>query len=344
MPFSIIRNDISKVKADIIVNTANPFVSVGRGVDEAVYNAAGYEELLAERKKIGILPKGEIGVTKAFRLKAKYIVHVSGPVWMNGQHGETECLKNCYRKSLDKAVELNGTSIAFPLLSSGTYGFPKDEALKVAIDVFSSFLLENEMDIYLVVFDKKSTSLSEKLFSDVRQYIDDNYVAEKKAINLCYSANVHPRARLGKSLEASAKMPLSAQLEDAAPSAEISMAEQSDIPFPNAKSFTEYLIQLLNKKNYSNSEVYLNAGISRQYFSKLICGKIVPSKEKLLNLAVGLKLNIDETKDLLACAGYAISRFSKADLIYEYYIEKGKYNLVEISLALDDAGVQLKDA
>ncbi len=180
MPFQIIRNDITKVKADVIVNTANPEPIYAGGTDCAVYEAAGAEELLAERKKIGVIRRGEIAVTDAFELKARYIIHAVGPVWKNGKTGEFDVLASCYRKSLNKAFELGCRSIAFPLLATGVYGFPKDKALQIAIREISSFLLRHDMTVTLVVFDRASFELSGKVFEDVAALIDDTSVLKQR--------------------------------------------------------------------------------------------------------------------------------------------------------------------
>lgn len=178
MPFKIVRNDITKVKADVIVNTANPNPICASGTDLAIYEAAGKEKLLAERANIGKIARGDIAVTGAYSLNAKYIIHTVGPVWTDGLHHEFEILEHCYRKSLQKALELKCESIAFPLISTGVYGFPKDKALQIAVSVFSQFLTENEMEIILVVFDKRSFQLSGQIVGDIDSYIDANYVRE----------------------------------------------------------------------------------------------------------------------------------------------------------------------
>ena len=180
MPFKIIRNDITKVRADVIVNTANPKPIYASGTDLAVYQAAGADDLLAERKKIGYIERGDIAVTDAYALNAKYIIHTVGPVWVDGKHREFEILENCYEKSLQKALELGCGSIAFPLISTGVYGFPKDKALQIAVSVFSRFLLENDMQIILVVFDKKSFQLSGQLVGEIDSFIDANYIRQKR--------------------------------------------------------------------------------------------------------------------------------------------------------------------
>ena len=207
MPFQIIRNDITKVKADAIVNTANPEPRYAGGTDYAVYEAAGKEELLAARKKIGTIAPGEAVATPAFRLPAKYIIHTVGPVWIDGKHGEMELLASCYRKSLLLAEQLGLKSIAFPLMASGVNGFPKDKALSVAMQEIAAFLNGSEvrqteekeaetgqdsrgseadngtegrdMEVKLVVFNREAFELSETLVKDVRQFIDDSYAEER---------------------------------------------------------------------------------------------------------------------------------------------------------------------
>ena len=181
MPFHIIRNDITKVRADAIVNTANPEPVYAAGTDAAVYRAAGAGPLLAERRKIGRIRPGEVAVTSAFRLRAKYLIHTVGPVWQDGSHGEYDQLASCYRKSLLIARQLGCSSIAFPLISTGVYGFPKDRALDIALREISDFLEDAEMDVILVVFDRKAFDLSSALTAEISQYIDENYVRSQSA-------------------------------------------------------------------------------------------------------------------------------------------------------------------
>lgn len=178
MPFQIIRNDITKVKADVIVNTANPKPVIGGGTDSAIYKAAGEEKLLTERQKIGHIARGEMAVTSAFDLKAKYIIHTVGPIWEGGNKGEFDILRSCYRKPLEKAAELGCESVAFPLIATGVYGFPKDKALQIAMSEISSFLMQDgiEMTVKLVVFGDKAFRLSRNLFFQVESFITDEEV------------------------------------------------------------------------------------------------------------------------------------------------------------------------
>ncbi|MCD8126980.1 MAG: macro domain-containing protein [Clostridiales bacterium] len=180
MPFKIIRNDITKVKADAIVNTANPHPTYASGTDAAIYKAAGAELLLAERKKIGEMERGQAAVTSAFALSAKYIIHTVGPAWVDGTHGEFDVLSSCYENCLTTAAELQCESIAFPLIATGVYGFPKGRALQIAVSVISHFLLSHDMQVILVVFDRHAFELSGKLFQDVDTFIDENYIARQR--------------------------------------------------------------------------------------------------------------------------------------------------------------------
>jgi len=328
MPFQIIRADITKVKADAIVNTANPSVAIGDGVDSAIYNAAGKEQLFEERKKIGILEPGEVAITPAFNLDAKYIIHASGPWWDGGKHDEVQLLRQCYDKSLQMAYDTGCKSIAFPLLATGTYGFPKELGLDIAVSSFTRFLEDHEMEIILVVFGKKATDISGRLFDDVKSFIDDDYVSEtldeEYKHDRIFGAASDAAMPMAHAIMA---MPKEASLED----------ELKDI---YTDSFAKHLQQMINKKGLKNSEVYAAANISKQYFSKLIKGQVNPSKEKVLALAVGLRLNLDEAVDFLQLAGYALSPISQTDKVVEYFIRKGEYSVLKIDIVLFDYGLE----
>lgn len=179
MPFKIIRNDITKVKADVIVNTANPEPRYASGTDVAIYKAAGADDLLAERKKIGRIAPGEAAVTAAFALPAKYIIHTVGPAWIDGQHGEYDILRSCYRKSLLLAEQLGCESVAFPLIATGVYGFPKDQALEIALSVIREHLESSDIHVTLVVFGRSAYQLASGLTDRVEEYIDENYVVQQ---------------------------------------------------------------------------------------------------------------------------------------------------------------------
>lgn len=318
VPFRIIRNDITKVKADAIVNTANPAVEIGGGVDSAIYNAAGKEQLLEARGRIGHLNPGEVGITPAFHLEATYIIHVSGPWWLGGQQNEEQLLRQCYDRALALAVENGCQSIAFPVLATGTYAFPKELGIQIAIDSFTEFLEKNELEITLVVFGSESVSISGRLVDEVSSFIDDRYVQEALAEE--YKE------------EFFSSVPILA-----APCKKESLDDVLKNIYTD--SFEKHLQKLINKKRFKNSEVYVSANISKQYFSKLLKGQVKPSKEKMLALAVGLQLNLDETIDFLKIAGYALSPISQTDAVVEYFIEHEDYSVIKIDIVLFDYGL-----
>ena len=316
MPFSIIRNDITKVTADAIVNTANPHAVIGSGTDYAIYHAAGKDNLLAERRKIGDIAPGKAAATPAFALDAKYIIHTVGPAWIDGGHGEQETLRSCYEKSLGLAKELRCRSIAFPLISSGVYGFPKDLAISTATSAIYGFLMHNDMTVYLVVFDSRAYDLSGKLFKDVEAFIDENYVAEQKEKE--YSrGNSRSRVHLKDHF---------VSLDEHIKTAD--------------KSFVDCLYELMSESGMKNPEIYGNALISKQTFSKIISGAIAtPKKTTICALALGMHLDLEQTKRLLESAGYTLSKSSKFDLCIEYFLINKEYNITKNNIILESYGL-----
>lgn len=446
MALQIIRNNIINVEADAIVNTANPAVRVGRGVDHAIYEAAGWDRLLKARAEIGDMSPGEAAWTPAFDLHAKYIIHTVGPAWRGGGFGERETVAQCYRRSLGLAAELGCESIAFPLIATGTYGFPKDEALRIAISEISGFLLENEMEVLLVVYDKESFEVSGKLFSDIRSFIEDReavydaapragnrrsmaldsmpvtgsgrrsfrelFRKEKKAIG---TTTVEETAEGTSAAEETAERITEAEAKaEGTPETEQTAEEKSvkisapvssdeyrgfieertlmsgaplidedydllldeeasaydssyeEIPgeepvlsemfetskphspvFPTEKqsledrlwhldkTFQEYLFMLIDRRGLTDPEVYKKANIDRKHFSKIRSNvDYTPSKKTALALALALELSLDETKDLLARAGLALSPSMMFDRIIEYCIETSNYDIYEINCIL----------
>ena len=340
MSLRIIRNDITRVSADAIVNTANPHVAVGYGVDSAVYEAAGKEKLLAERARIGEMNPGDVAVTPAFDLDAKYIIHTVGPVWAGGTHGEVETVAKCYRDSLAKAKELQCESVAFPLLSSGTYGFPKDIALKTAISEISEFLFSNEMTVYMVVYNKKAFEISENVFHDVTEYIRDNEVKESglSRYRTRYTPNISGSRKaelLEKDLHSlnedadiysDEKVSASYKLED---------KNIDDVILHKEETFQERLFRLIDRKGLEDTVVYKKANLDRKLFSKIRSNvDYNPSKKTALALAVALELNLDETKDLLLRAGIALSRSNVFDLIIAYCFDHHITDIYEINCIL----------
>ena len=467
MPFRIERNDIVRMKTDAIVNTANPEPLCGSGTDRAIYTAAGMDELLAARREIGPIAAGDAAVTPGFSLPAKYIIHTVGPFWVGGTEGEVEMLRNCVTRSLDLARDLGCESIAFPLLSTGNNGFPKDLALRTTLSAFSDWLMQdgNEMFITLTVFDRESADISGKVSArlfgprdgGLEEYIDDHYVGER------YDAEypTHRRRRrgiyarkddaaqstsarredaeaeisesqpdvseeTGGALSNASAMPDNlppekpasglpvaggAEVQDeavpyhadfgmggaaasagfgkagtapsadfgktgAAPSADFrktgaapsagfkkagaephhayfGMAGDATKPAVSAKkkpsladrirnigdSFHTRLFRLIDERGMSHVQVYKAANLDKRLFSKILSNpKYKPKKETALALAIALKLNIDETADLLSRAGFALSPSNMTDVIVRYYIESGNYDMYEINCELFDHG------
>ena len=327
MPFEIVRNDITNMRVDAIVNTANPRAVIGLGVDSAIHEKAG-PQLLAARQEIGHIDMGCAAITPAFQLAAKYVIHTVGPVWDGGSYGEEDLLRNCYDNSLGLAVEHGCQSIAFPLISTGNYGFPKDKALQIAISAFSEFLLEHEMQIYLVVFDQTSYKLSEKLFQGVASYIDQHYVdAWQMATYAAEAPRINRRRREIDRCETMA-------MRECAPCASKAMSLEDMLKQADA-GFTETLLKLIDQTGKKDSEVYKKANISKQHFSKIRNNpNYKPTKPTAIALALALELDLDTAKDLIGRAGYALTNSSKFDLIIRYFIEQGNYNVVEINMAL----------
>jgi O-acetyl-ADP-ribose deacetylase (regulator of RNase III) len=341
VPFKIIRNDITKVKADAIVNTANPKPIYADGTDAAVYEAAGKEELLAARKEIGEILAGEVAVTPAFGLPADYIIHTVGPVWIDGKSGEFNTLASCYEKSLHKAVELKCRSIAFPLISTGVYGFPKDKALQIAISVISRFLLANEMDVILVVFDRRAFELSGKLFQDVDAFINENDVSlkQKKEYSAYESGSREEKylreEQIRRAEEVSCLQPELDFMPIQAPIAEDPDRSLDDVIEEIGETFQQRLLHLIDERGLSDVEVYKRANMDRKLFSKIRCKEdYKPKKKTVLALAIALELDLKDTRDLLGRAELALSPSSKFDLIVEYFISRGVYDIYTINMAL----------
>ena len=331
MPLEIVRNDITKMKVDAIVNAANESLLGGGGVDGAIHRAAG-SGLLAECRTLSGCKTGKAKVTGGYNLPAKYVIHTVGPVYDDGTHGEKALLESCYRESLALAKGHNCETVAFPLISSGVYGYPKDQALKVAIDVISDFLLENEMTVYIVIFDKAAYKISEKLFSDIAEYIDDNYVDEhtdysRERIRMNAVPPTAPRKRRKKSDDDFLEIcDCKAMLAEDDLDAKLRQIDES---------FSQMLLRKIDEKGMTDAECYKKANIDRKLFSKIRSDvHYKPSKPTALAFAISLELSLAETEDMLRKAGFALSHSNKFDIIIEYFISKGNYNIFEINEAL----------
>lgn len=330
MPMTIIRNDITKMPVDAIVNAANTALKMGGGVCGAIFSAAGAEMLQEECDRIEKCGIGEAVITKGYNLPAKYIIHTLGPIWRGGNSGEKNLLRKCYINSMTIAKQHECKSIAFPLISSGIYGYPKDQALRIAISAISEFLIDHEMMVYLVVYDKNAFVLSGKLFSAIERYIDDKYVEE-------HLANKSRRTLQYFEYQEHDALQDEYKIGDVcapAPAKEM-IPSLEDIISHLDESFSQTLLRLIDKKGMTDVETYKRANIDRKLFSKIRSGKgYNPSKATAIALAVALRLDLDETRSLLGKAGYTLSRSSKFDVIIQYFIEQGNYNIHEINEAL----------
>lgn len=423
MPFKIVRNDLTKMETDAIVNTASAAPVVGPGCDSAVYQAAGWETLLKKRQEIGYREEGEAFLTEGYALPAKYIIHAVSPLYQDGTSGEEGKLRACYRNSLQLAVQNGLKSIAFPLISTGSFGYPREEGLEIALEEIRDFPEISELMVYLVVFDEESTSLGKRICSDLESYIDRKYVEQKeqeeyrapedraffgampmvqqpifrnavsKSVKskeagpreaskdrngeedsllghfrrrrndrrtACSRKPAEPGAALKERREDAAKgdmalpapMPQSVEqrvdmmpemplLEDAVEE----MYEQRQNALHErmrhlADTYQQYLLYLIEKKGMTNAEVYKRALVDKKVFAKIKANpEYHPKKITALCLCVGAKLNLDETRDLLARAGYALSPCDKTDVIFSFFIENRIYDMIEIDIQLEEHGL-----
>ena len=366
MPFKIVRNDLTKMQVDAIVNTANEAPIYSTGTDTAVYKAAGEEELLAERRKIGYMNEGEVAITPGFKLPAKYIIHAVSPCYLDGNSGEEQKLRDCYKKSLALAAEYKCKSIAFPLIATGNFGYPKEEGMRIALDEINAFLMKQDMLVYLVVFDTASTKLGMSLYPDLEAYIDHNYACDKREEEYGdryfgsirsnepgYDAYRMERANIEERLKRPSK---NMQVETCSMAPTFApVCKESDTYYDfleenesalnermkhMSDTFQEYLMYLISEKKLTNVEVYKRAIVTKKLFSKIkLNPNYHPDKATAMRLCIGAKLNMDETKDLLARAGYALSPCDKRDIIFSFFIEHEVFDMIEIDIALEEHGL-----
>ena len=332
MPLEIVRNDITKMAVDAIVNAAKESLLGGGGVDGCIHRAAG-PELLAECRTLGGCKTGDAKITKAYRLPCKYVIHTVGPVWNGGKYGEREQLVSSYRTSLALAKEHKCETVAFPLISSGIFGYPKDQALRVAVDTIGEFLMENNMTVYIVIFDRAAYQISGKLFADIAEYIDDHYVDE-------HTDSRRERLRRLNRLESKAMVREDADSDFmAAPCAPMAMnvvgGSLDDMLDELDAGFSETLLTLIDRTGKKDSDIYKKANVDRKLFSKIRNNPdYKPSKTTAIAFAIALELDLEETKDFIARAGFALSRSSKFDVIIEYFIKQKNYDVFAINEAL----------
>lgn len=304
MPLQIIRSDITTLEVDAIVNAANPTLLGGGGVDGCIHRAAG-PKLLEECRRLGGCETGQAKITKGYQLPSKYVIHTVGPIWRGGGSGERELLTSCYRASLQLAEAHHCKTVAFPLISAGVYGYPKDQALQIALTTIDDFLRDHEMTVYLVIFDRRSFLISKQLVSHVAAYIDDHYVD----VHTNTAASPAPRAAVCQGLQ--------------------------DRLGRLDESFLETLLRKIDESGMTDAQYCKKANVDRTLFSKIRSDRLYrPSKPTVIAFAIALELSLEETRDLLRKAGFSLSHASKFDVIIEYFIETRNYNILEINEVL----------
>ena len=324
MPLQIVRNDITKMKVDAIVNAANSSLLGGGGVDGAIHKSAG-PALLEECRTLCGCKTGEAKLTRGYRLPCRYVIHTVGPIWSGGRKHEKDLLTACYRNSLALAAEYECASVAFPLISSGAYGYPKAAALRVAVDTISQFLETHEMEVYIVVFDRYAYSISEELYRDVQAFIDDTYVAQFPDRRRFIQGG---NAVFGIAMSHSTEAFVCEDLASPLPNLE-SALQQVD------ESFTEMLLRKIDERGMTDVQCYKKANIDRKLFSKIRSDKHYhPKKATVIAFALALELSLAETSEMLMKAGFALSHSSKFDIIVEYFISRGNYNVFELNEVL----------
>ena len=343
MPLHIIRQDITKMKCDAIVNSTNRQLVGYSGVDYAIHTAAG-PQLDEECKKIYPLGLGSAKITSAYNLPAKYIIHTSGPIWQGGYAGESAILKSCYIESLKLATEHGCNSVAFPLISSGAYGYPKDKVLKFAIDVITEYLFENELTVYLCVYDKTSYEFSKKLFTDIidfigeRMYLSKPLRLSKDFADFSEAKSETPSAPyeiVSASYAPIVKRQSAPQRREIKASYPLKLTSLEDYVNDLDKPFIETLFDYIDKKGITDVECYKKANVDRKTFNKLKNNpNQKPSKQIAVAFAIALKLNLEETQDLLSTAGLTLSKSSVFDKIIRYFIHTGNYDIYQINEAL----------
>ena len=321
MPLHLVRNDITKMRVDAVVNAANSSLLGGGGVDGCIHRAAG-PELLQACKKLHGCETGQAKITEGYRLPCKYVIHAVGPRWQGGTRGEEEKLRSCYRASLQLAAEYRCESVAFPLISSGIYGYPKAEALRVAVEAIAAFLENSELTVYLVIFDRASYEIGAERFSEIAVYIDEHYVD-------AHTDSAAQRFRRERLYEA--------KCSEAPPCEAKSVCEFSleETLRRIGESFSEMLLRKIDESGMTDAQCYKKANIDRKLFSKIRSDKrYQPSKTTAIAFALALELPLSELEELLEKAGFALSPASKFDLIVAYFVARGKYNVFEINEAL----------
>lgn len=328
MPFSIVRNDIARVRADVLVNAANERLMAGGGVCGAIFDGAGAREMAAACAQIGRCPTGSAVVTPGFDLPCRWVVHAVGPVWRGGTHGERELLRSCYRSVFAEVARLGAASVAVPLISAGIFGYPVREALDVARVEASAFLDDHpDVEVTLVVFTRDVVAQGVALLGELREYVDDAYVEN--------SPHLYDRSAELRELCAPEAYPTAAPAPAPTPSAPAAPDELAERLAHLDASFSDALLALIDERGLTDAQVYRRANLSRQLFSKIRSKPDYrPSKPTAVALALALGLTLPQTQELLAHAGLTLSRSSKFDVIVEFYLARGVHDVMTVNEAL----------
>lgn len=339
MPFIIVRDNIVHMRTDAIVNAANSRLQAGGGVCGSIFSAAGYERMQAACNAIGHCGVGQVVATPGFALPARFVFHAVGPIWRGGFLGEERQLRSCYTQAMRLAVRMGLQSIAFPLISSGIYGYPKARALSTAVSAIGEFLLQEELTVYLVVYDRSAYELSAQRFRSIQSYIDDHYVQMRERIVQpdfygttpifdAWPLSSQPSDTEGVPVTAAMRPSLAKEPPDLGKALTEAVSHLQD-------TFSQSVLHWIDLRGEKDADVYKRANLDRKLFSKLRSDvHYKPSKATAVALAVALRLNLDETRDLLGRAGYALSSAQRADVIVSFFIEQGNYSIFEINEAL----------
>ena len=322
MPLEISRNDIRNLNVDAVVNPTDCFLSGSGGTDKIIHEAAG-KQLEERLQTVFKLEPGQCIITDSYEMdNCRYIIHTCGPIYQDGNHNEEQVLRLCYRNALSLAKHNNLESIGFPLISSGTFGFPKGRALRIASDTITEFLMDNEMNVYLLVYDNEAFDHANKLYSNIKDYLKKQF---KKNQAQNYVSNLLTSVMAGKDAMS--------DYDDEGEVFEYRKAyEDSSMKFVPDESFSECLIRMIDERGMLDPEVYKRANIDRKHFNHIKNDKHYrPKKETAVALAIGMKLNIKETNTLLERAGFVLSNSSVFDLIIKYCIEHGIYDIYQIN-------------
>lgn len=334
MPLKIIQQDITEIECDAIVNAANSTLLGGGGVDGAIHKKAG-SELLKECITLGGCRTGEAKITRGYHLPCRFVIHTVGPIWKGGNNNERSLLSSCYYNSLKLAKENGCTTVAFPLISAGAYGYPKAEALSVAIECINQFLTDNDdMLVYMVIYNKADFVIDDSIVTDVQQYINSKYSQNVKKPNsigtgitqpYTFNVNIPPSTIIERAENTILKSPNNLLFTD-------SLDKWLDNV---TESFTQFLLRKIGEKGLTDSQCYKKANIDRKLFSKIKNNpRYNPGKRTVLAFAISLELSLEETKEMLLTAGYALSHSNKFDIIIEYFIVNKNYNINEINEVL----------